>query len=213
MTTATFTGIPEEIQVFQDNHLTLDVTVLTDAGAAFDLTNYVGVFTLKDAAAHRDSLALLQKETDKPNEGSITIAGDGTMQFLLDRTDTDGLKPGVYTWDIVVFDSANLLKYTVLYGSMRILQGVLHGVPAPTITTAAVPDNGVEAGGTLVVIGGTGFQTGVGVTFDGVTATAIVRDSAVQITCNTPAGTGVVDIVVTNPDAQLATDSGGFTYT
>lgn len=212
MTTATFTGLPEEIQVFQDNDLTLNVTALDESGAAFDISNYVGVFTMKALKTDRDSLILLQKETDKATEGSIVSAPAGTMQFLILRTDTAALKPGTYTWDISIFDSTNDLKYTISSGSARVMQAVMHGTPAPTFTSST-PDTGLEAGGTSITIAGTGFQVGVAVTIGGSAVTTLVRTSAIQLTCDTPAGTGAADIVITNPDAQLVTSTGGFTYT
>lgn len=213
MTTATFTGLPEEIQIFQDNDLRFDVTVVDDSGVAFDLTNYVGVLTLKEDPSYRDSLVLLQKETDKASEGAIDDAASGTMHFLLDRTDTEVLKPGLYYFDVVIYDSTNDLKYTTYSGTMRVLQGTLHGNPAPTLASTDV-STGAAAGGTAIVLTGTGFQTGVTVTVGGTTADSIVRDSATQISCNTPAGlVGAADIVVTNPDGQTATLTGGFTYT
>ena len=117
----TFTGLPEEIQVFRDNALTINVTVVSETGAAFNLTNYVGVFTVKELETHRDTTILMQKETDKATEGSIVDAAAGTMQFLLTRANTDALKSGVYDWDITVYDSTNDLKYTTSSGKMRVM--------------------------------------------------------------------------------------------
>lgn len=85
-------------------------------------------------------------------------------------------------------------------------------LPAPTISDID-PAEGDEAGGTEVDITGTGFQSGVTVTFDGNAATSVVRNSATSITCDTPAGTGTVDVVVTNIDAKSATETDGYEYT
>jgi len=85
-------------------------------------------------------------------------------------------------------------------------------LPAPTISDID-PAEGPEAGGTEVDITGTGFQEGVTVTFDGEAATSIVRNSATSITCDTPAGEGTVNVVVTNIDAQSATATNGYEYT
>jgi hypothetical protein len=82
----------------------------------------------------------------------------------------------------------------------------------PTVSSIT-PTSGVAIGGTSVVLAGTGFLAGAAVTIDGNPATSVVIDSAIQITCNTPAGTvGAKDVVVTNTDAQLGTLVGGYTY-
>ena len=80
----------------------------------------------------------------------------------------------------------------------------------PTITNLA-PNSGPVAGGTSVVITGTGFTGATGVTFGGSTASCTV-DSDTQITCTSPAhAAGAVDVVVTVPGGS-ATSVGGFTY-
>lgn len=72
---------------------------------------------------------------------------------------------------------------------------------------------GNVAGGLVVVVLGSGFVAGAGVTFDGVAGTAVSVDSDTRITVTTPAhAVGAVDIVVTNVDASTATLTAGFTY-
>jgi hypothetical protein len=63
-----------------------------------------------------------------------------------------------------------------------------------------------------VTIAGANFATGATVSFDGNPAMSVVVVSAAQITCVTPAGSGTVDVVVTNPASQIGTLSNGFTY-
>ncbi len=86
--------------------------------------------------------------------------------------------------------------------------------PAPTITSVA-PGTGVAAGGlALVSVVGSGFQAGATVKFGVAVATAVVVIDGSHITCTTPAHVAAtVDVVVTNPDAQLATATGAFIYT
>ncbi|MGD0092379.1 MAG: IPT/TIG domain-containing protein, partial [Planctomycetota bacterium] len=88
--------------------------------------------------------------------------------------------------------------------------------PAPTISGVA-PAQGIFSGGTAVTITGTNFVQGsnnTGVTFGASAATNVVVVSATQITCVTAAGSaGAVDVKVTNPDTQVATAAGAFTYT
>ncbi len=87
-------------------------------------------------------------------------------------------------------------------------------LPAPVVTSIA-PDEGAEAGGTTITITGTGFVSGCTVTVGGDAATGVTFNSATEIECDVPAGTGVADVVVTNPDAQTsgASGEGLFTYT
>jgi hypothetical protein len=73
------------------------------------------------------------------------------------------------------------------------------------------PTTGDEAGGEEVVITGTGFNAGTTVEIGGNPATSISIDSSTQITCDTPAGTGIVDVVVEN-EFGIATLTNGFEY-
>jgi len=86
------------------------------------------------------------------------------------------------------------------------------GQPTRSITVA--PTSGTNAGGTSVTITGsnTNFVQGTsGVTFGAVAATGVTVSSATQLTCVTPAGSGVVDVVATT-GAEVVTRTGGFTY-
>lgn len=82
-------------------------------------------------------------------------------------------------------------------------------VAGPTITSVA-PNVGPTAGGTVVVIVGT-LLTGATVTFGGTAATCVVN-SAVLVTCVSPAhAAGAVDVAVTT-SGGTATAAGAFTY-
>ena len=86
---------------------------------------------------------------------------------------------------------------------------------APTVRTVASisPSSGPPAGGTPVAITGTGFVSGVAVTIGGAATTSVTFVNSTSITAITPAGTaGPQDVVVTNPDTQIGTLTGGFTY-
>lgn len=85
-------------------------------------------------------------------------------------------------------------------------------VSTPEITTVT-PSEGEEAGGTAITIAGAEFAEGATVTVGGQAATSVVVVSAAEITCVTPAGTGLVDAIVTNTDGGTVTAEGAFTYT
>ncbi len=84
--------------------------------------------------------------------------------------------------------------------------------PAPAVA-AVTPTSGPTAGGTGVTITGTNFQAGAQVYFGGYTGTSISVASSSSITCLTPAHlAAVVDVTVTNPDAQSGNLRSAFTY-
>jgi len=82
----------------------------------------------------------------------------------------------------------------------------------PTLSSV-VPNVGPAAGGTPVVINGTGFMEGAKLTLGGVAATAVVVTSASSLTAVTPPhAAGVVDVEVTNTNNQKGILKAGFTY-
>jgi hypothetical protein len=87
----------------------------------------------------------------------------------------------------------------------------------PTVTSIT-PNTGSTAGGTVVTINGTNFQSGATVTIGGIAAIDVAVGSATTITAKTPVGpatqeaTQPRDVVVTNPDGSSATLARGFTY-
>lgn len=83
---------------------------------------------------------------------------------------------------------------------------------APKITSIS-PSSGNELGGYPVVITGTGFRTGITVTFDKTTCASVTLTSSTEVSCSIPAHVaGVIDVNVTNLDSQGDTKSGGFTH-
>jgi hypothetical protein len=84
---------------------------------------------------------------------------------------------------------------------------------APTVTNVS-PNSGKLAGGTAIIITGTGFLNGATVNVGASACTGISVVSSTQITCTTPSGAaGAVAVSVINSDAQSGSLAGGFTYT
>ena len=86
----------------------------------------------------------------------------------------------------------------------------------PTVTSVT-PAQGPTDGGTLVVIAGTGFQSGAGVVVkspaDAEAATDVSVRSDTSIAATLPAfSPGLVDLVVQNPDGTQAIGVDAFTY-
>jgi len=85
-------------------------------------------------------------------------------------------------------------------------------VAAPTVS-AVTPDAGPIAGGSAVVLTGTGFTGATAVTFGATLADDLVVVSPTQITATSPAGTGTINVRVTTNGGTSATGTGNqFTY-
>ncbi|MEO5974866.1 MAG: IPT/TIG domain-containing protein [Ilumatobacteraceae bacterium] len=82
---------------------------------------------------------------------------------------------------------------------------------APTVISVT-PSSGPVADGTVVTISGTGFVSPATVKFGVTDATGVTVNSGSSITARAPAGTGTVNVVVTNPDTQVGTLTNGYTY-
>ena len=67
----------------------------------------------------------------------------------------------------------------------------------PTLVSIT-PDTGHAAGGDSVTLNGTGFGTVTGVTFGGVASPSVAPTHDSSLVAVTPAGSGTVDVVVTN---------------
>ena len=85
--------------------------------------------------------------------------------------------------------------------------------PAPTVSSVS-PSSGPAAGGSSVTITGTGFITGSSVSFGANAATDLDVLSSTSITATSPAGSGTVDVTVSNANGTSAANppADQFTY-
>ncbi|GAA1303926.1 hypothetical protein GCM10009658_61720 [Planotetraspora silvatica] len=84
--------------------------------------------------------------------------------------------------------------------------------PGIPVVTDVLPDQGGIAGGTVVVITGTGFAGATSVRFGSVTASFTVN-SGTQITATAPSGSGPVHVTVTTPGGTSpVSDCTAYTY-
>ncbi len=74
------------------------------------------------------------------------------------------------------------------------------------------PPSGATGGGTVVTIFGNHFVDGATVKFGATAGTAVDWIDEHRIKATAPAGTGTVDVTVTNPDLQTDTLDDAFTY-
>jgi len=108
--------------------------------------------------------------------------------------------------DVVVTNPSGLFTVGTLTG------GYTYAADAPTVTGIFL-NYGSTGGSEVVVIIGTGFAATPTVKFGASSGTSVVYSNSNLITCITPAhAAGVVDITVTNPDAQIGVLFNGFTY-
>ncbi|MDQ2783987.1 MAG: S8 family serine peptidase, partial [Chloroflexota bacterium] len=83
---------------------------------------------------------------------------------------------------------------------------------APPQITAVTPPAASTAGDTTVKISGSAFQSGATVTFDGLPAPVTAVSNTAIVVTTPPHQAGTVNIVVKNPDGQIATVPNGFAY-
>ena len=87
------------------------------------------------------------------------------------------------------------------------------GSITPLTCTSIQPAGGSTAGGDVVDIYGSGFELGMTAKIGGTLCTGLVVQSANQLTCTTPAGTGTDDVRLDRiTTAANATLSNGWTY-
>ena len=158
-----------------------------------------------------------------PYYGGTPITLTGT-EFAANATVAAG---GAACGNVVVVDATTITAVTpalaVNAGSVNVAvtnsDGNFTGPVALALQPLAIAgldvQQGTANGGTRVVLTGTAFNAGATVTFDGLNANNVVRNSDTQLTVDTPAyphGTQVVDVVVTNPDGETATSPGAFAF-
>uniref|UniRef100_UPI000B090E59 IPT/TIG domain-containing protein n=1 Tax=Nocardia fusca TaxID=941183 RepID=UPI000B090E59 len=95
-------------------------------------------------------------------------------------------------------------------GSGGTSNGVSYTYAAVPSLTSLTPSSGPTAGGTTVILTGTGLSTASAVNFGGTPATSFTVDSDTQITAVAPAGTGTVQVTVTT--AGGTTNGLAYTY-
>jgi hypothetical protein len=81
------------------------------------------------------------------------------------------------------------------------------------VVSSVSPVSGDGTGNTTVSITGTDFISGAQVYFGAALASDITVSDSEHISCQSPAGTGVVEITVLNTDGQSGTLLDAFTYT
>lgn len=221
-----FDGVPATVlDVAADGR---SITVLTPSGTGtVPVTVTLAGGAQVTAATEFRYLAADDRAIDafEPAQGStlggtiLTVSGDGlhdteTVDFdgipgtVLDVSD-DGTSVTVST----PASPAGPATVTLGFGGGTSLDGPTPYLFVDTIAASFSPTAGSSAGGTEVVVSGTGLATTETVTFGGTAATILdVAADGTQVTVSTPAGTGSVAVVVGLAGGNLLTAPGSFDY-
>lgn len=205
---------------------TVDVSVSNPDGQG---TTLAAAFTYTAPAGTPPVVSSLSPAQGPATGGTlVTVTGSGftaglTVSFGGAAGAVVGtVSPGSFQATTPLAQPAGRVDVTVtLPGSG--LSGTLPGGfgylgPAPTVSAMSVR-GGPPAGGTIVLLAGTGLQAGTSVTFGGVPAPGVsydpVQDRLQATTPPCALGPGAdtfVEVVLTNPDGQAATVATPFHY-
>ena len=116
--------------------------------------------------------------------------------------------PPFYCFNGVLLDDCTVCGCPVIISELQCKSNGLCLVP---VITGVAPASGKTSGGDIVVISGSDFIDTPVVEFGGV-AGSVTFVSSTELSVVTPAGSGTVNVVVTNPDGGTGTLAAGFTY-
>jgi hypothetical protein len=193
-----------------------DVVVTTPGGSA----TAVGAFTYSASAPSLSGIS----PTAGPVAGGTQVTITGTNLGGATNVDFGGVNLGSGSFTVNGAGTAiTLFTPAGSAGTANVVVTTASGVSnavqftyaaVPTVTVIA-PSAGPLAGGTSVVITGTGFTGATAVNFGGTAATSFTVNSDTQITAVAPAGSsGTVDVTITTVGGTSATGAADqYTYT
>lgn len=152
------------------------------------------------------------------NITSGKLHGIARVQANAVTYDDPGIIGPVVVGDGELFDFFNAVSYGIgtVEQAFFLFNTATVDLDYDVTVTDCNPGTGASGGGEPVTITGTNFVDGATVEFGaGNFATSVVVVSATSITCDTPAGVGVVDVIVTNGVDQgsaSGTLTSGFNY-
>ncbi|HWE67430.1 MAG TPA: IPT/TIG domain-containing protein [Acidimicrobiales bacterium] len=143
----------------------------------------------------------INKQTQVDTHATPTTAGTASMDVIGLQIQ---LLPGVLPLN------SSLVEVDLAHSACAVTGS---DIEAPPTVTSVTPAGGPPAGGTTVTITGSGFTHASAVKFGTTAAKSFTINSDGSITAVSPAGTGVVDVTVTNPFGTSATSAADkFTY-
>jgi hypothetical protein len=96
------------------------------------------------------------------------------------------------------------MRYLLLFAALAFANVAVAGFTTPVVTSVS-PGSGTA--GTSTTITGLHFVGSTAVAFGATAATSFIVNSDTQITAVAPAGSGTVDVTVTNPGGKSATSA------
>jgi hypothetical protein len=103
------------IEIVRGASKTLALTITDEAGIAADISGAKVYFSVKHYAT--DEMPLFQKSSDVPTQAEITVPREGKALIYLQPSDTQGMDPVEYTFDVWVVLS-NGKRYPVVAPSI-----------------------------------------------------------------------------------------------
>ena len=165
-------------------------------------TNIQGTLDSAPSAAY-----ILDFYANPPCEGRPQDFSEGLLYLGTDNVNTDGAGHAVFDVDLAfTIEVGQPVTVTATDGSGNTSE------LSPRIVFSISPVSGDPAGGGLVAIFGTDFDSGATVTIGGQPATDVAVVNSTQISARTPAlpPGSLGNVVVTNPDGTSGTLSSGY---
>ena len=180
--------------------------------AAYTYGNPPTITSVEPASGPKSGARVTIRGTNlRPASTSVTVGSwTGTAELAGDASG--------YTWITVTPVSATSGTVDVVVrntdgGTATKKNAYTYTDAAPPQVASVSPAQGGTEGGTAITITGAYFQSGATVKLGGTAATNVGFVNTSTLTATTPAhAAGVVDVTVTNPDAQSGTKTGAFTY-
>ena len=184
---------------------------------------YGGFEYVADTTEDPLTLSSIQPESGPTSGGFLCVLGgtgfgSGMKVYLGDKA---AAFVNVMSSDVVAFmappgEAGTVDVAVALGGEEATIEDGFTFVSAEELSlVAAEPATGPVAGGTLVLLKGSGFNADTQAYFGGMSAQVVEVPSSGFMAVLSPvgAGPGLVDVVVTNPDGASATLEQGFEYT
>jgi len=142
--------------------------------------------------------------SDIPNNATVLFGGVPAIGVaLIDKDTLSVIAPSnsAGTVTVSISDSS---------GTLNLPNAFTYVAPPPQVNSIT-PSSGLAAGGSNVIISGSAFQAGLGVTIGGQSLNTPVFIDNNTVSGSVPAlPLGTADIIITNPDGQSATFPAGF---
>jgi phosphodiesterase/alkaline phosphatase D-like protein len=205
---------------------TVDITVTTPEGTSpISSADRLVYETPQCSSSGHNPLVTAVEPSSGPAEALVTIKGEHFFEVICGDVGNN-TKRIIFGAEEASMTQGNTVVAPVGTGTVDVRVEMQNGAtsaitpadrftyttPVPSVTKLK-PDHGPPAGGTSVTVTGTNLLGATAVKFGSTAATSFTVNSRQSITAIAPAGTGIVDVIVTTPEGTSATNAGDrFTY-